>query len=229
MSLFSENGIDLSSEQKVQFEKLCESFIEWNSKINLSAIRDKAGIYEKHFLDSLLPTKYVEFSRKKTLDLGAGGGFPCLPLAVFSPTAQISALDSVGKKMKAVQAMGDELGLKNLKTFHGRIEDFGQDKVFRERFDLVTARALAPWPVLLEYALPFVKVGGLFAAYQGPQIHEDLKIFEGLEKKLGGKIEAIYETALGDSERVFVIIKKIATTHKQFPRANGIPRNQPLS
>lgn len=210
------------------YEALVELFLDWNSKINLSAIRDADGVREKHIADSLLVTPFVDFEDKKVLDIGAGGGFPTLPLAIECDSANITALDSVGKKMKVVQAIADELGLENVKTIHGRIEDCGQDKAHREKYDLVTARALAPWPVLLEYALPFVRVGGFFVAYQGPQIKEDLKTFKHLEQKLGGKVTKIYETRLGDAERFFVLVKKIKPTLKRFPRENGLPRQKPL-
>lgn len=211
-----------------QTDQLVALFLEWNGKINLSAIRDEAGVREKHIQDSLLATEFIDFSNQKILDLGAGGGWPTLPLAIEHPTAQFTALDSVGKKMKAVAAMADELGLKNVQTIHGRIEDFGQDRAHREQYDIVTARALAPWPVLLEYALPFVKVGGRFVAYQGPQIREDLATFKGLEAQLGGSITAVHETALGEAERLFVVLEKVKPTPKKFPRLNGVPRQEPL-
>lgn len=211
-----------------KYDQLVELFLDWNSKINLSAIRDEDGVREKHIVDSLLATEFVNFEDKRVLDIGAGGGFPTLPLAMNCPTADITALDSVGKKMKVVQAMADELGLDNVKTIHGRIEDYGQNAKYREKFDVVTARALAPWPVLLEYALPFVRIGGYFVAYQGPQIKEDLKIYKNLEQKLGGKILKIHETSLSDAERLFVVVKKIKQSAKRFPRENGLPRQKPL-
>lgn len=211
-----------------QFEKLWEFFSDWNSKINLSAIRDKEGVFEKHFEDSLLVTEFFDLNGKKLLDIGAGGGFPTLPLAIVNPDADITCLDSVGKKMKAVADMAEQLGLKNVTTLHGRFEDFAQDKKHREKYEVVTARAVAPWPVLLEYALPFVKVGGSFIAYQGPAIEEDLVEFKGLEKKLGGEIVCKEKTVLGDNERYFIEIKKRKPTDRMFPRANGIPRKEPL-
>ena len=213
----------------LDYENLIKLFLDWNSKINLSAIRDETGVREKHVQDSLLATKFIDFAEANVLDLGAGGGWPTLPLAMEHPTAQFTALDSVGKKMKVVQAIADELKLKNVNTIHGRIEDFGQDKNYREKYDMVTARALAPWPVLLEYALPFVRVGGRFVAYQGPQIKEDLEQYKNLESRLGGKIAALHETKLGEAERLFVVIEKIKPTPKNFPRENGLPRKQPLS
>ena len=215
--------------KETQIQALVAAFQDWNSKINLSAIRDEAGIREKHIADSLLATEFIEFSDSKVLDIGAGGGFPTLPLAMATPSMQITALDSVGKKMKAVQEMADTLKLNNVQTVHGRIEDFGQAKAHREQYDIVTARALAPWTVLLEYALPFVKVGGQFVAYQGPQIKEDLDTFADLELKLGGELAEVFEASLGEAERYFVVIEKVKSTPKKFPRENGLPRQKPLA
>ena len=238
--IFSQNGINLTEKQLEQFNQLYELFIEWNSKINLSAIRDKEGIYIKHFLDSILATKSIDFlgfrnsdsgASSKLLDLGAGGGFPCLPLAILFPEIEIHALDSVGKKMKAVQDMADQMKL-NLKTHHGRIEDFGQDKNYREQFNIVTARALAPWPTLLEYTLPFVKPSGQFIAYQGPTITEDLLTYKNLEQKLGGELTDTFSDSYNSAgetvQRIFVQIKKTSRTLKQYPRLVGEPKKNPL-
>lgn len=216
-----------------KFIQFLELFLETNRQINLSAIRDEAGVREKHFLDSLLPLDFYDFEGQTVMDLGSGGGFPTLPLAVACPKTNFHALDSVGKKMRVVQNMANQLDLENVKTFNGRIEDFGQAKNFREKYDTVIARALAPWPVLLEYALPFVRVGGFFLAYQGPAILDELdqnsKILDLLYKKLGAKIVQVETRTLGDNERVFVLLEKINSTPKKFPRANGVPRSKPLA
>lgn len=226
-SLQHKHMSELLTEHQAQFEKLWEVFSDWNSKINLSAIREKDDVFEKHFEDSLLITEFFDLNDKKVLDLGSGGGFPALPLAIAT-TANITALDSVGKKMKAVSDMVQQLGLKNVTTLHGRFEDFAQMRNYREQYDIVTARAVAPWNVLLEYALPFVKLGGSFIAYQGPAIVEDLIEFNGLEKKFGGEIVRRGQTLLGDSERYFIEVQKVKLTSKMFPRENGVPRNNPL-
>lgn len=226
--IFESHQIILSNNQKESLEKLFHLFVQWNEKINLSAIRTKDDVYLKHFVDSLLITKHADLSHQKILDLGAGGGFPCLPLAIAFPTCQIYALDSVGKKMKAVQSMADTLKLP-IKTLHGRIEEYGHNRNFREKFDIVTARALAPWPTLLEYALPFLKVGGTFIAYQGPAIREDLTNFKGLEELFGCQQEQIIEEKLNDDqERIFIFIKKEKPTLTKYPREVGIPKNSPL-
>jgi len=216
-------------QQNPRLQQLVHLFQDWNSKINLSAIRDEDSIWEKHIADSLLITEFVDLEGKamRVLDIGTGGGFPSLPLAICFPSLKFTSVDSVGKKLKAVQAMADELGCQ-IRTKHGRIEDLGQDAAYREQYDLVMARALAPWPVLLEYALPFVKVGGRFVAYQGPSVNDDLTVYKNLETKLGGKIIKVHETKLGEQDRVFIEIKKMAQTNRKYPRANGIPRQEPL-
>lgn len=219
--------MNLIEKHAEKFEQLFTEFKSWNEKINLSAIREKDDVFKKHFEDSLLPMEFFDFDNKNVLDIGTGGGYPLLPLAVANPNSNFMGVDSVGKKLKAVQAIADELELK-VATTHGRIEELGRDKDFREQFDLVTARALAPWPVLLEYALPFVKVGGTFLAYQGPAIKEDLENFKNLENKLGGEIIEIKTLNLDDSERIFVIIKKVKKTLPRYPRENGVPRMTPL-
>ncbi|HEY5714498.1 MAG TPA: 16S rRNA (guanine(527)-N(7))-methyltransferase RsmG [Candidatus Gracilibacteria bacterium] len=244
MSYFTDHGLDLTPQQEAQFEKLFELFTDWNSKINLSAIRDREGIYLKHFVDSLLATKHVDFSGKKIADLGTGGGFPCLPLAIMHPDSTIHGFDSVGKKLKAVQDMADQLEL-GIKTFHGRLEMFGQKPSFRAQYDLVTTRALAPWETLMEYALPFVKEGGFLIAYQGPSILEDLQSTGDACEILGGEIVEIWEERLhqfplakGDEarsdsggfmeERVIIQIEKVKNTPKKYPREVGMPKSNPL-
>lgn len=224
-TLFSKHGIILTENQEKQFVKLLELFQDWNSKINLSALREESDIIEKHFLDSVLATKFFNFQGKNILDLGAGGGFPTLPLAIMTDS-KIIALDSVAKKMDAVQNMADALKLK-VNTLHGRAEDFGQKSMYREQFDWVVTRAVAPWPVLLELVLPFVKVGGSFIAFQGPQIVEDLKTFKNLEKEFGGRFEKIIQDKLNDAERFFVQIKKVSVCPKTFPRKAGEVRKNP--
>lgn len=219
-------SMNLIEQHAAQFEKLWTLFSDWNSKINLSAIREKEAVYEKHFQDSLLLTDFFDIKDLNILDIGSGGGFPVLPLAIVTPSSSFTALDSVGKKMKVVADIATQLELKNVKTLHGRFEEFGKNPHHREKYDIVVARAVAPWPVILEYALPFVKVGGSFIAYQGPSVEEHLG--SGIEELLGGEIERVEETTLGENERVFVEIKKVEKCSKAYPRMNGVPRQEPL-
>ncbi len=219
--------LDILTQHQAEFEKLWEVFSDWNSKINLSAIRERNEVFEKHFEDSLLITNFFDLNDKKVLDLGAGGGFPSLPLAIAT-TAHITCLDSVGKKMNAVADMARQLKLKNIEPIKGRFEDYAHTHKHREQYDMVVARAVAPWTVLLEYALPFVKLGGSFIAYQGPAIIDDIIQASELEKKLGGQLVRKEKVMLGDNERYFIEVKKIKPTSKEYPRENGVPKKFPL-
>ncbi len=222
------SGVEITDEQFVQFQKLLNSYNNWNSKINISAIKDEEGIWEKHFIDSVVGYKYLKNPAKNILDMGTGGGFPLLPLSILLPTASFSGLDSVAKKLKVVQEMARESGIKIPRILHGRAEDFAHNPKFREKFDIVVTRAVAPWPTLLELTLPFVKLGGEFLAYQGPAILDDLQTYKNLEKKLGAKIIKVHQDQVGKNSRVFVQMKKVQKTSKKFPRAVGIPKKDPL-
>ena len=222
------SGIEITDQQFKIFEKLLASFLDWNSKINISAIKDEQGIWEKHFIDSLAGNKYINFNNKNVLDLGTGGGFPLFPLSIINPKTNFTGLDSVKKKLKVVQYIAEECGIKKPKILHGRAEDFAHDPKSREKFDIVVTRAVAPWTTLLELTLPFVKVGGEFLAYQGPAIEEELKIYKNLEQKLGAEIVNIHKEKIGGNSRIFVHMKKIKPTSKNYPREVGVPKKNPL-
>lgn len=224
------SGVKITDQQFVAFQKLLKSYLDWNSKINISAIKDEQGIWEKHFIDSVAGAKYLDnFAGKNVLDLGTGGGYPLLPLSILEPKAKFSGLDSVKKKLKVVQTVAEESGIKIPRILHGRAEDFAREPKLRENFDIVVTRAVAPWPTLLELTLPFVKVGGIFFAYQGPAIKEDLANFKNLEGKLGAEIIEIFEEQIGENSRVFVKMKKVKPTSKNYPREVGIPKKNPLN
>lgn len=223
---------ELSEKQTQQFQKLLKLYQDWNAKINLSAIKDEEGIIIKHFYDSLLVSKLNIFSEdnQKIADLGTGGGFPLLPLAIMYPENEFLGVDSVQKKIKVIETIAKELGLKNIQTNSERVETVGQSKKYREQFDIVLTRAFAKWHTLLELSLPLVKTGGKLVAYQGPQILEELEESEKVIEKLGGKIEKLSHFELPEDmgERVFVEIIKIKKTPKEFPRAIGVPKKNPL-
>ena len=224
--IFEQYGITITDKQSDEFSVLLKSFKDWNSKINLSAIKDDDGIIKKHFIDSCLINKYIDFENKSILDIGTWWGFPLLPLSITT-NAKITGLDSVNKKLIAIENIAQGLK-KNIKILHGRCEDVGQNLEFREKYDFVTARAVAPWPVLLELTLPFVKVWGKFIAYQGPAILEDLKKYNNLEQRFWGKVHKIIEETIDDNKRVFVIIEKLDKCSKKYPRLVGEPKRNPL-
>ncbi|PCI24910.1 16S rRNA (guanine(527)-N(7))-methyltransferase RsmG [Candidatus Peregrinibacteria bacterium] len=224
---FHHYGISLTSFEEERFFLLMKTFLEINEHISLSSFHTEEAVIEKHFIDSLLPATYYDFTGKSLLDIGTGGGFPGLALAIIG-VANVSVLDSVGKKIKAVESMAKAIDVP-LTPLIGRIEDFGQQPAYREQFDVVTARALAPLPVLFEYALPFVKLGGDFIAYLGPTAKDDFLDYKKELTMLGGELSDWKEFNIGGAVRIIAVIKKIKKTPRAYPRQNGIPKKTPLS
>ncbi len=224
-------GIHLSKSQYAALERFADLMEAKNKVLNLTNIRDRATFMVKQILNSLMLDQFVDFkSGMSVADLGTGGGFPGIPLAIAHPEVQFLLVDSVQKKIRAVEEFADQLGLKNVKTLSERIEVLGQNPDYRQRFDLVTAQALAPLPVLLELATPLAKVGGLFVAMKGPNYLEELAQSKNGMKclKLGEpKIES-YELPEGAGSRYLLIFNKTQPTPSQYPRAVGVPNKKPL-
>ncbi|MCD5382629.1 16S rRNA (guanine(527)-N(7))-methyltransferase RsmG [Candidatus Gracilibacteria bacterium] len=212
------------------FENLFNLYSEWIFKINTSSIKNEDEIVIKHFLDSLLGNDVFNFEGKNVLDVGSGGGFPALPLAITNPGAKFTSLDSVGKKLKVIEDIAKNLGLKNLKTLQGRAEELGQDKKNREKFDTVITRAFAPWTVMLELTSCFVKEGGYILAYQTESIFEDIRKNDEVLDDLNLIIIDTFEFELPEKmgDRIIVLIQKTGKTPKKFPRKVGEPRKNPL-
>lgn len=216
--IFANHGLNLEESLFSNLKVLLKAFLEENSKINLSAIRDENEVIKKHFIDSLLLTQFLSIKKQdKCLDLGSGSGFPAVCLSAFYKHEFI-CLDSVAKKLSAIDRMADKSNIR-IKTIHGRIEDLAHNKTLRESFDIVTARALAPWPVLLEYSLPFLSIDGTFIAYQGPQIKEDLNKYHLLEEKFGGKLDRVEKLSYDGQVRYFIFIKKTKASKAKYPRS----------
>ena len=235
-SSLNDLGVDdlpnLTKKEIAQLNTLTDLFLSWNRKLNLSSIRDRDGIIIRHIVDSLLILPYLHLNpQDRVLDLGTGGGFPGLPLAIIYPQVEFTLMDATKKKIDAVQTMATELGLTNVSTEWGRAEELGHREDLRQHFDLVVARALAGFSTLLEYCLPFVRPAGTFIAYQGPDILNEVKPLESVIQKLGGKLKAIHESVLpGEgAKRVFIDIEKVEITPKIFPRRSGIPKKKPLA
>ena len=165
--LLAEQNINLSDQQKVQFKRYFELLVEWNEKINLTAITEKEEVYLKHFYDSIAPILQglIENQPIKLLDIGAGAGFPSLPMKILYPQLDVTIIDSLNKRINFLNLLAQELGLENVHFYHGRAEDFAQDKNFRAQFDFVTARAVARMQVLSELTIPYLKVGGTLLAF----------------------------------------------------------------
>jgi 16S rRNA (guanine527-N7)-methyltransferase len=215
--------------QKKQLETVLDHFLEVNTRINLSAIRDKEIAWEKHILDSLAAVPIFEQVelKAKILDLGTGGGFPLLALTVVFPFSKWFGLDSVGKKTKAVSQIANTANMHRVKLLTGRAEEFGRNPHFRETFDIVTARAVAKYPTLLEIASPFIKPRGLLILWRGPECgKDDIELAKKLNLHLQKKCE--YELT-GGEKRFLWVFQKQGELKKKFPRAVGIPKKTPLA
>lgn len=214
MSLLNEYG--LNAEQIKKFEKYSDLLLEWNEKFNLTAIKDKDEITEKHFIDSLYLDKFVDLDNKTFLDVGSGAGFPGVPLAIAHPSLKVSLLESNGKKVKFLQEIKKELDLKNVEIIQARAEEF--DK--RESFDFVTARAVKELRILLEICFHLVKVNGHFIAYKSSNVDEEIKASKNAFKSL--QIEKIdrheYSLPKSKDNRVLLVILKEKKTLKKYPR-----------
>ena len=216
-SLALQSGIELDQNALDRFDTYAELLVEWNGKMNLTAITAPEEIEVKHFLDCLMLPKYFDLGNTKTvIDVGAGAGFPSVPLLIYNPDLCLTMMDAINKRLTfldtAIHAIGLEANL-----VHARAEDSGQDKNYREMFDLATARAVAPMNVLAEYCLPFVKVGGYFVALKGS--NDDTEHAKDAIATLGGEVVSNVSYKLNGTEpRSIVVVKKISQTPTQFPR-----------
>ncbi|MFU8692522.1 16S rRNA (guanine(527)-N(7))-methyltransferase RsmG [Rossellomorea sp. FS2] len=226
-----EKGISLSSEQLAQFEKYHELLVEWNEKMNLTAITDKEEVYLKHFYDSISAAFYVDFNSITSLcDVGAGAGFPSIPIKICFSHLHVSIVDSLNKRITFLNHLADQLGLENTHFHHDRAETFGKNKDHRESYDMVTARAVARMSVLSELCLPLVKKGGYFVAMKAASVNDEMDKAKKAITTLGGKTEQVDSFLLPEenSERTIVQIKKVKDTPNKYPRKPGTPNKLPL-
>ena len=219
----------LDEEQIQKFYKYMELLLEWNEKINLTAIVEPRDVILKHFVDSLTICK--ELQKNKTLaDIGTGAGFPGIPVKILRPDLDITLIDSLNKRVNFLTMVIEALKLEKIIALHGRIEDFGKNKKYREKFDYVTSRAVANLSTLSEYMIPLVKIGGKCICMKGSNIDEELKNAEKAIKILGGKIEKVDTFLLPDTDmgRNIILIKKESITPSKYPRKAGIPTKEPI-
>ncbi|MDO6846346.1 16S rRNA (guanine(527)-N(7))-methyltransferase RsmG [Priestia megaterium] len=229
--LLEEKGISLSSKQLNQFEKYYQVLVEWNEKMNLTAITDHGEVYEKHFYDSISAAFFQDFTEIESMcDVGAGAGFPSIPIKICFPHLHVTIVDSLQKRITFLTHLVNELELDNVTLCHDRAETFGKKETSRESFDLVTARAVARISVLNEFCLPLVKEQGRFLAMKGASAPEELKNGEKSFQVLGGKVKSIehFQLPLEQSERYIILIDKIKKTPKKYPRKPGTPVKLPL-
>ena len=229
-NLFNNSEISLDELQLSEFETYAKLLVEWNEKINLTAITQSEEICEKHFLDSVLP--FVMWGGlcdgDKVIDVGTGAGFPSCPLKIVRNGVKLTLLDSLNKRINFLNTISDELGLE-AECVHGRAEELGNNADYREKFDIATARAVANLTELCEYCLPFVKLGGHFVALKGQSGADEVEAAKNAVKTLGGKIEKVTEYSLPNGDkRVLVVIKKVSPTPQKYPRNKGQMKKKPL-
>ena len=230
-SKLNELGIILDDKQKQQFVKFYELLVEWNKVMNLTGITEYEEVNEKHFVDSLSIVKAVDMnSVESVIDIGTGAGFPGIPLKIAFPHLKVVLLDSLNKRINFLNTVIDELELTDIKTIHGRAEDFAKQTDYREQFDLCVSRAVANLATLSEYCIPYVEMDGLFVPYKSCEIAEELEQSKKAVHVLGGKIEDIVKFQLPGTEigRSFVKIRKVQNTAKRYPRKAGLPGKEPI-
>ncbi len=213
-----------------KFEKYMEGILEWNEKVNLTNITDRNEFIEKHYIDSIVVAQFEEMlGAKNIIDVGTGGGFPGVPLAILFPEKQFVLLDSLNKRLKIIDQLTHEIGIDNVITVHGRAEELAQKKEYREQFDLCISRAVANLTSLSELCIPFVKNNGNFISYKGPSLYEELENAQKAINTLGGKVGKIENISVNDQlDHKLLFIKKIKNTNKKYPRKPGEPVRNPI-
>lgn len=224
-------GITLSELQLTQLMRYYEMLLEWNQKMNLTAITEYEDVMKKHFVDSASLVKACDVSSFDSLiDVGTGAGFPGLVLKILFPELKVTLLDSLNKRIQFLNAVIEELHLRDALTVHGRAEDFAKPGKGRESFDLCVSRAVAAFSTLSEYCIPFVKKGGYFIAYKSEKSSEELIAADKAITILGGRLKEKVEFTLPDSDiyRILYVMEKIKTTPGKYPRKAGLPGKEPL-
>lgn len=225
----TEYGFNVTQKQLDQFNLYYMLLVEWNEKMNLTAITEYGEVLMKHFLDSVSIIKANDFSKiSSVIDIGTGAGFPGIPIKIMFPDIKITLLDSLQKRIGFLNTVISELGLENVETIHGRAEDFARNIVYREKYDLCVSRAVANLSTLSELCLPFVCVNGFFISYKSDKSNEEIENAKNAFNLLGGKLSDIVNFNINDNGRSLVVISKIKNTNKKYPRKAGTPAKEPL-
>ena len=222
-------NINIDDEQAEKFYNYMNSLLEWNEKINLTAITEPDDIIIKHFIDSLTINRYIQLN-KSLIDIGTGAGFPGIPLGLIRADSKILLVDSLNKRVNFLGNVCNSLQLKNISTKHARVEELAHDLNYREKFDYATSRAVAPLNVLLEYMLPFIKNDGYCICMKSSNASIEIEQAKKALDVLGGKIERVDEFNLPgtDMNRTIIIVKKIKNTLNKYPRKPGTPSKDPI-
>ena len=227
--VFKEQGFYLSDRQAEQFLTYYHKMVEVNKVMNLTAITEYEEVLEKHYLDSVMVSKFVDWKEDATvIDMGTGAGFPGIPLKILYPNLKVTLVDSLNKRVKFLGEVIDELGLENIEAIHARAEELGKNLDYREQFDFCVSRAVASLPILLELCIPFVKKNGCFIAYKSLKANEEIEQSSNALRVLKSQVEANYSFSLGDSKRDLLVIRKKENTPKKYPRKAGTPSKSPL-
>ncbi|MHB8125092.1 MAG: 16S rRNA (guanine(527)-N(7))-methyltransferase RsmG [Desulfitobacteriaceae bacterium] len=220
--------IRLTDKQVAQFCLYGNLLLEWNQKMNLTSIVDPREVILKHFVDSLTINQYIR--GLKMADIGTGAGFPGIPLKIVQPSLQVVLIDSLNKRLDFLREIVIKLDLSRVEILHARVEELGRNEKYRAGFDIVTSRAVARLPVLLEYAIPLLRVNGIFIVMKGSQVDDELIEAKRALVELGARIDSVEKFSLGTEAeyRSIVIVRKIVITSKDYPRKPGIPNKNPL-
>lgn len=223
-------GIVLNVKQIKNFFDYYLLLIEWNEKMNLTAITEVNDVILKHFIDSLTICKYIP-QNAKIIDVGTGAGFPGIPIKIYREDTQITLLDSLNKRVLFLQEVINKVDLKNIEAIHGRAEEVARNNKYREKFDVVTSRAVANMSTLTEYMIPFIKIDGLCIMMKGSDYKEELEKSQRAINLLGAELKNVEEFILPDSDinRSVILIDKVKSTPKQYPRKAGMPSKNPIS
>lgn len=222
-------GVSLNEENLDKLYKYKNLVLEWNEKINLTAITDDSEFAVKHFIDSLTINKYIE-PNKTIIDIGTGAGFPGIPLKILNKENKIVLFDSLNKRLKVLEDIIDKIELKNIETLHGRAEEIFKNRQYREKYDIAVSRAVAALNVLAELMLPAVKIGGICICMKGNNAEEEINEAKKAIKELGGEIIKVEKIMLPELnlERNIVILKKVKQTPNRYPRKPGTPQKEPI-
>ena len=226
---FEQAGFTFYDLQKRQFYTFYNMLIDKNKVMNLTGITEFTEVVEKHFLDSIYLNHVTDLDQPvKIIDLGTGAGFPGIPLKIAFPEIEITLVDSLNKRIHFIEEVIEELGLTSIYAVHARAEELARNSEYREKFDLCVSRAVANLSTLEEYCLPFVHIGGKFISYKSGEIEEEVQESKKACFLLGGKLKEVYKFDLEESKRSFVVVEKVKTTPKTYPRKAGTPSKMPL-
>jgi 16S rRNA (guanine527-N7)-methyltransferase len=226
----AEFGVTLTDQQLAQFERYQDRLVEWNEKMNLTAITEEREVVIKHFIDSISVIRFLPEGARTLIDVGTGAGFPGIPLKIVQNDLKVTLLDSLEKRIRFLNTVIADNQLPNIQAVHGRAEDFAREKGNRESYDIGIARAVASLPVLCEYVLPFVRIGGLFIAMKGSEIQKELDEAGKAISVLGGRIKRVdrFMLPFDPMERHIISIEKVLQTPTQYPRKSGKPTKSPI-